>query len=297
MTIDDLLPDPWPDWVVAALDLWRQGHLIRCEEGAWLAAAGGVDPVTGDDLSGRGSGMAGAVATVSDTGYAAIVSQTCDVGATGPGRRHPFVEVCPVRDVGAAFSRDKVKQIRDGEIVEYVYLTKPPEDGEIWAVDLRMKVPLSKGALLGVNPIEGFACEDDELSLASRVAAKSERPTLHDYLSKDLIDSFETFVSKAKKMSEDWCEDVEQLRLEIEGTRLSPKRVRLVVVTDVDFNGFLSQKKNPLRELWKSHKKPLKAAGIEQAPVAFRHIDKLAAKDYRNSMPLNISSLGRGRFA
>jgi hypothetical protein len=296
LTIDDLLPDPWPPGADDALDSWRQGHLVRCELGAWLAAAGGVDPVTGVDFSGHAGGLVGSVAAVGDTGYFAVISQTCDIAAAGPGQRHPFVQICPVRDVGAAFPPEKVRQIRDGEVIEYVYLTKPPERGKDWAVDLRMSVPLSKGALVACNPIEGFASEEDELDLAVRVAAKFERPALHDYLSKDLVGALDDFISKARKRSQDWCEDVEQLRLEVEGDRLAPKRVRLVVVTDVNFNGLLCAKKNPLRDHWKSHKKPLKAVGIEQAPIAFRWIDKLSAKDYRNSIPLNIPSLGRGRF-
>lgn len=296
MTIDDLLPDSWPDDVVAALDSWRQGHLVRCDLGAWLATAGGVDPVTAGDFSGHVDGLVGAVATVGNTGYSAVVSQTCDIAATGPGKRHPFVQICPVRDVGAAFDREKVRQIRDGEIVEYVYLTNPPEPGKDWAVDLRISVPFSKGTLVASSPIEGFASEDDEIDLAARVAAKFERPALHDYLSKNLIDALDSFISKARKMSEDWCEDIEQLRLGVEGNRISPKRVRLVVVTDVDFNGILNTKKNPLRDHWKSHKKPLRAVGIEQAQIAFRCVDKLAIKDYRNCIPLNIPSLGRGRF-
>jgi len=296
LTIDDLLPDPWPHEAVAALDSWRQGHLVRGDVGAWLATGGSVDPVTGVDFSGHANGLVGAVAAVGDTGYFAVISQTCDIGATGPGKRHPCVQICPVRDVGAAFAREKIRQIRDGEIVDYVYLTNPPEGGKIWAIDLRISVPLSKGTLIAGSPIEGFACEDDELDLAARVAAKFERPALHDYLSKDLVDSLDAFISKARRMSEDWCEDVEQLRLEVEGNRLTPKRVRLVVVTDVDFSGVLNTKKNPLRDHWKSHKKPLKAVGIEQALIAFRHIDKLGAKDYRNSVPLSIPSLGRGRF-
>jgi hypothetical protein len=296
LTIDDLLPDAWPDDVVAALDSWRLGHLVRCDTVTWLAAAGGADPVTGGDFSDHGDGLVGATAAMGDTGYFAVVSQTCDIAATGPGKRHPFVQICPVRDVGAAFDREKVRLIRAGEITEYTYLTNPPEPAKEWAIDLRMSVPLSKGALIACSPVEGFANEDDEIDLAARIAAKSERPALHDYLSKDLVDALNTFISKARKMPEDWCEDVEQLRLEVEGNRLSPKRVRLIVVTDVDFNGILNTKKNPLRDHWKSHKKPLRAAGIEQAQIAFRYIGKLAIKDYRNSIPLNIPSLGRGRF-
>lgn len=308
MTIDNLLPGSWPDDAVTALDQWRQGHLIRGDLGTWLAAGGSVDPVTGDDFSDQVDGLVAAVAEVGDIGYLAVTSQTCDIAASGPGSRHPFVQVCPVRDVGAAFSKEKVQQIRAGKLVEYVYLTRPPEPGRDWAVDLRVSMPLSKGALIASQPIEGFATEDDELALGARVAAKFERPALHDYLSKDLIDDLMTFLAKAKK-TQDWCDDIEQLRLTVEGPRLAPKRVRLiktgagdrpvepVVVTDVNFNGVLIGKKKPLRDQWKSHKKRLLAEGIEQSPIAYRHVDTMTVKEYRESIPLNLPTLARGTFA
>jgi len=295
LTIDDLVPDSWPEDAVTALDQWRQGHLMRGDVGAWLAAGGGPDPVTGHDFSDQVDELVAAAAEVGDSGYLAVVSQTCDIAATGPGRRHPFVQVCPIRDVGV-FSPDKVKQIRAGEIVEYVFLTRPPEPGRDWAVDLRVSMPLSKGALVARQPIEGFASEEDELVLAARVGAKFERPALHDYLSKDLINDLDTFLTRARK-TEDWCDEVEQLRLHVEGSRLAPKRVRLIVVTDVDFNGVSITKRKHLRERWKSHKKQLRAAGIEQAPIAFRCVDRMKVDEYRNSIPLNLPALGRGVFA
>jgi hypothetical protein len=296
LTIDNLIPGSWPQDVVTALDQWRQGHLIVGDLGTWLSAAGRYDPVTGEDIPDDESRLVAVAAGVGDAGYLAVVSQTCDIAATGPGARHPFVQVCPVRDVGVAFSQAKVQQIRSGQIVEYVYLTKPPVSGRDWAVDLRMSIPLSKGALVATQPVEGFASEDDELALAARVATKFERPALHDYLSKNLIDALEELLSKAPS-SHDWCDDVEQLRLQVAGTRLAPQRVRLIVVTDIDFNGILTTKKKPLRDLWRSHKKALRALGIEQDPIAFRTLDKISVTDYRNSIPLNLRALGRGNFA
>jgi hypothetical protein len=296
LTLDNLLPDSWPDNVVAALDLWRQGHLVRCAVGTWLARAGDVDFDAEDDFSGDIDELLGVVTTVSDTGYSAVIFQTCDIAATGPGARHPTVQICPVRNVGAAFSPEKISAIRGGEVVEYVYLTNPPEPGQDWAIDLRMSMPLSKRALALERPINGFASEEDELYLASRIAAKFERPALHDYLAKDLVDALNGLVLRARKNSDDWYEDVEQMRLVVEGNRLYPKRVRLVVVTDVDFNGIHNGRKKALRDHWKSHKRPLKAAGIDQAPISFRFIDKLTAKDYRSALPLTIPALGRGRF-
>lgn len=296
MTIDNLIPESWPEDIVTALDEWRQGHLVEGDLGAWLSAAGRHDPVTGDDFPDGESRLVAAASEVGDAGYLVIVSQTCDIAATGPGARHPFVQVCPVRDIGAAFSPAKVQQIRSGQIVEYVYLTKPPASGRDWAVDLRMSIPLSKGALVAAQPVEGFATEDDELALAARVATKFERPALHDYLSKNLIDALEDLLSKARS-GQDWCDDVEQLRLQVAGNRLAPQRVRLIVVTDVDFNGILITKKKPLRDLWKDHRKALRNLGIEQDPIAFRTLDKMSITDYRNSIPLNLKALGRGNFA
>ncbi|WP_312099823.1 hypothetical protein [Corynebacterium dentalis] len=298
MTVDALLPDHWPDEVAAALDTWRQGHLIRGDLGAWLAAAGSVDPVTGYDFSDSDQGILVAATEMGDTGFFAVISQTCDIAAGGPGKRHPFVQICPVRDLeAAAFDLSKLQQARNGELVEYVYLTAPPVPDKHWAIDLRISVPLSKGALVGNSPVTGFACEEDELDLANRIGAKFERPALHDFLSKELTDALSVLVTKARKASADWCEDVEQFRLEIEGPRLAPKRVRLIVITDVNFNSPLHlQRKMPLRELWKAQKRPMKRVGIEQAQLAFRHVEELKVKDYRNSSALNIPSLGRGRF-
>lgn len=297
MTVDNLLPDTWPEEVAVALDAWRQGHLIRGNLGTWVATAGCVDPVTGDDFSDRGEGLLAAATEISDTGFFALVSQTCDIAAAGPGRRHPFVQVCPVRDLAAVFDSQKIQQARDGELVEYVYLTKPPVPGAHWAIDLRISIPFSKGSLIGSSPLDGFACEEDELNLAARIATKYERPALHDYLSKDLVTALNALVTKARKGPADWWEDVEQFRLEIDGPRLMPKRVRLIVITDVSYSSPLHlPRKHALRELWKELKRPMKRLAIEQGSIAFRNIDDLKAKDYRNSVPLSVPALGRGRF-
>lgn len=296
MTLDDLTPDSheWPPNVVAALAKWRQGHLIKCDQWVWISQAGAKDPVTGDHAPDDETGLSPRAVTISDTGYAAIISQTCDIAAEGPGSRHPFVQACPIRDVAAAFGQDKLGQIVRGDVNDYVYLTKPPTEGACWAVDLRSSVPISKGLLAASDPIDGFRSEDDELDLGSRVASKFRRPAIHDVIANDVVGALEALISRAKG-TQVWCDDVEQLRLEIlEGTRLYPKRVRLVVVTDV---GFSPAQKKPLRDAWKSRKKALKAEGIEQAPIAFRARSQWDIEAYRSSIPINIPALGRGRFA
>lgn len=259
----------------------------------WLSSGGAVDPVTGEDLTIKPAGLVPRTASIGDTGYLAVVSQTCDIVAAGPGARHPFVQACPIRDV-SGMGVDKVEAIRRGETVEYVYLTQPPVPGSDWAVDLRISVPISKAVLVAAEPITGFSTPADHLVLASRLAAKVERPALHDYLSKDLLDSLDLLLSRAKR-SEEWCDDVEQIRLKVEGDALHPTRVRLFVITDIKFNGTSAVK--PLRDLWKSHKKRLARQGIAMAPIAFRTHATLSIVDYRESVPINLPTLGRGRFA
>jgi hypothetical protein len=293
LTVDRLLPDPWDPDTLAALERWRQGHLLAMDRGAWIVPAGVDDPVTGERPAG---GTAGAVrarsAPLSDTGYAAVVSQTCDI-AGGPALRHPLVQVCPVRDI-SGFPPEKIQQIMDHQVSEYVWLSQPPTDGATWAVDLRAMIPVSKGLLAVSEPVQGFATIEDELILGQRLSSKLSRPAVHDVLAGPVFDALRKLLSKAKR-SQAWCDDVEQLRLEVvEGTALYPKRVRLLVLTDHPFS---ASEKKPLRDEWRSHKKTLKEAGISWEPIHFLTVDKCPVRLYRATVPIEVPTLERGRFA
>lgn len=297
MTLDDFIPNAWPPEAAATLDSWRQGHLFRCDNIAWLADGGTIDFVTKDDNSGEPAGLLSMGSGIAGTGYFAVISQTCDIAAEGPGAKHGFVQIAPVRDIDV-FGDEKIELIRAGEVVEYVYLTQPPIAGVNWAVDLRATVLLSKAALSEQEPTIGFASESDELGLGAAVAAKYERPALHNYLAKTLPDALATLVHNARKREHEWWENVEQFRLHVEGPRLNPTRVRLIVVTDINFNGrFHRDLGKQVRTFWTGHRKALKKNGIDAMPVAFKYIDDYKTKDYRSTLPINVPALGRGRFA
>jgi len=222
-----------------------------------------------------------------------VVSQTCDIAVGGPGQRHPFVQACPVRNV-AEFPSDKIEQIRAGLVVEYVLLSQPPVAGAVWAVDLRTSVPVSKAVLAAAQPVEGFATEHDEIVLSQKIGDKFERPAVHDSLTGPVFTSLRQLISASKK-NEMWCDDIEQVRLDImEGTRLQPKRVRLIIYTDAKT---VEVDKKPLRTWWRSQKKTLKQAGIEQSALRFRFVDDCKLKEYRDSIPISVPSLERGRFS
>jgi hypothetical protein len=293
LALDDLLPDPWPPDIVAALDGWHQGHLIAAEAGVWLAPAGIDDLVTGDSAPGTPGDLRARSDVFGDTGYMAVVSQTCDIAVGGPGQRHPFVQACPVRNV-AEFPSDKIEQIAAGMVVEYVLLSQPPVPGAVWAVDLRTSVPVSKAVLAAAQPVEGFATEHDEIVLGQRIGDKFERPAVHDTLTGPVFTSLRQLINAAKK-NEMWCDDIEQVRLDVmEGTRLQPKRVRLFIYTDAKT---VEVDKKPLRKWWQSQKKILKQAGIEQSALRFRFVDDCSLKEYRGSIPISLPPLQRERFA
>lgn len=293
MGIDDYLPAQWPSGAAIGLDFWKQGDLLKGEFGAWLGPAGATDPITSVTAGGPGGEFRAVRASLSDTGYYALISQTCDVGVSGPGKRHPFVQVSPVRDIGAVFPQDKVALIRAGEVVEYVYLTDPPLSGAQWAVDLRVSVPISKSLLAGASPVSGMATFEDEVTLSQKIASKYERPALHDLLAGDLTNALDRCISRARG-TQSWCDDVEQFRMFVEGSWLQPKRVRLLVITDAPFS---PSERKPLREEWKTFKGRLGAAGIRWEPISFATIKNLSIDRYRNSLPMNIPALRKGRFA
>jgi len=292
MSLDELLPDPWNPQVQQALDRWKQGHLLRAEVGAWVAPAGQTDVVTGVHADANPTGAAPNPYPLSDTGYYAVVSQTCDIAAKGPGSQHPFVQVCPVRDLGNCLKPGQLADVKRRKFVSWIYLTKPPESGVDWAVDLRISIPISKAFLVGVSPVQGFASESDEFALAESIGTKAHRPALHDALSGLLVNELRSCV---RTSTDGWREEVEQLRLTIvAGTRLEPQRVRLVAITDRKLSHADTQE---LRACRASLVKRLRRQNIFLEPVRFREIDKIPVSEYRDAVPLSIPELERGEFS
>jgi len=126
-----------------------------------------------------------------------LVSQTCDVGATGTGGKHPFVEIASV------FRRNDCDQGERRDIEQFkstyqVALTQPPEDG-FRVADLRLVMPISKALLAAYDPLPGFASSKDLLNLAEALARKRRRPALHEALSEDLPKSLDAYVKEKAK--------------------------------------------------------------------------------------------------
>jgi hypothetical protein len=71
------------------------------------------------------------------------------------------------------------------------------------------------------------------------------------------------------------------------------KRVRIIVYTDIKVG---QVNRAPLRNWWKTQRKLLKKPGIEQSALRFRFVSDCPLKEYRESIPISIPPLDRGRF-
>jgi hypothetical protein len=311
--------------VKRGLNSWRQGDLVR-GVGLFWAGTRDDDPITGlsmqpngghrwpvvpwdgtaatEDPEGRaGTGDAAGGGDPADgdpadeTGWASswsiITSQTCDVVATGPGQRHPTVQVCPLLNLG---DRDKgqIADIGKGTRVDLVTVPAVPGGGD-WAADLRISVPISKVVLLGQTPVHGFASDEQSQQFAERVAAKYRRAALHDEISDGLVNGLRALVSEARTGKAPWPDLIEQFRvLVLDGDRLHPRSVRVLAI--LHRAGLAAADSQPLRDWWEREKKRLWRHGIALAPVDFVAVGDLTVPVYRASDPIRVPELGQPAY-
>lgn len=286
-SVDDLLP-VWTEDDVARLARWKQGDLIGDVGVSWLG------PDYDDDVTRVPAGewdWAPVAAPELRTPFAVIASQTCDIGADGPGRKHPFVDVHPVIDL-SSLDLGRQKQIRQFGFRYLVALTEASLPEGFWVADLRLTMSISKAKLLAETPISGFAVERDRLDFAAVLAEKRRRPALHEVLSEELVDRIETHIASkdSAEVPPDWHQCVEQVRLDIQGDRLGPEMVSVFIVYD-DF--MAAEHRAIWRELTGAIEKTLKRAGLRYGVMTFASPDEMTARRYRDSVPIPVRQLRR----
>jgi hypothetical protein len=267
--------------------MWRQGDVIERPGISWLGPAG-LDPVTGM-TDGQWS-----YEPVADPDlivpFGVIASQTCDIGADGPGAKHPFVEIHPVVNMSEV-DAGRRSQIERFEMRYLVALTQPPAPG-FWVADLRLVLCVSKAQLIGTTALPGFATENDRLAFAEALARKKRRPALHDVLSYDLPKMLNDHVAERNRAlrPRDWYLEVEQVRLQVTGDRLGPDTVSLIFVCEVDMP---VEHRAEWREASKVLKRRLRSAGFHLGAMTFTTLDKMSGRLYRDTVALDVAALGR----
>jgi hypothetical protein len=305
----DILGDNFDfDWlkkpeVAAALDQWRQGDIISGLRLFWAVSEHGKDPLSGAQLDPQPDGgwvIARELLEAEDDGATTnqlgiIVSQTCDVVATGPGARHPTVQVAPVVNL-ANLPSTRANDVRTGRTVDMVILTNLQPLGD-WAADLRISLPVSKAILVDQHPVRGFLKEQDCLGFSDQLAIKLRRPALHDYVAVNMTDSLEKLIRWERGRSASWMDRVEQIRVRATaGDRLSPQALELIVITIDD--PLSPAEKEPLRKWRTEHIKTFAkaTAGGKLLPLRILPLSKVSVQDYRESVPLRLDELNQRPF-
>lgn len=296
--------------VVARLDQWEQGHLVSGLRLFW-ATTRGFDVLASAPTASPSDGgwdvqrlaheddavvnkLVDSVSNILDWGI--VTSQTCDVAATGPGAKHPTVQVSPLVRLDPA-DEALIQEVKDGKRLNLVYVPEVPEEGE-WAADLRISLPVSKALLLENSqvPMSGFSSSQGVLEFAGQIAWKVRRPALHEYLSGPLLKDLRKVVDVHARRNAEWVEQVEQFRIITDGDPLRPKSVQILVITDEKLNAV---EKLALRNWRKSKRNEIrdKVDGAVFEPLRFRVLGEVSAVEYRDAFPLYVPELGRRAFS
>jgi len=278
------VPDAWTGF--ESIDTWKQGDMLGPIPWGWVAPAG-VDPVTNLEAD-AGDGLALTMA-LADT-FAVVTSQTCDVATTGPGARHPFVQVSPVVDAAGA-DPGRLAAIRRWQIVDLAPLDPPGANGTVWIADLRISIPVSKAVLTRFAPRAGFRSEQGYLDFAAHLAAKVERPALHDFVSGEVRQIINDAIKSAGANDTAWWTDVDEIRVRCTPTRLTPRTLEFLIIARDD--KLAGTDRGRWRMTINRVRKAAKVHGIEVMHPLHRERLTLSAQDYRSSTALQITELRR----
>ncbi len=226
--------------------------------------------------------------------FGVVISQTCDICEARPA--NPFVTIAPVYDLADVLKGGQDNEIRQHHWNDYVYLTKQPVAGRFYAADLRTFLPLEKGSLADRKPIDGFLTENDLLNFSDRVATRIRRPAyadaVQDYLIRPLDDWIRRDQANALREHSGRFTDVEEVRLRIEGDRLDPASVQIVLFQETP----LSREDQGAWRRWRetSKKQFVRSTNIQLRPVQFSSLTRMVAADYVQLTPVWLRYLGRG---
>jgi hypothetical protein len=290
LSLDDLNSQPWPKEAVRALDAWQQGDVVEVGKRLMWIGVGGKDALTGVTSDADGDRVL-ASDDGGTTGYAVITTQTCDVIGAPPGSKQPWVQVSPIC---AVTDSSQLNNIRKGWLLNHVLVTADIGLSGTNAVDLRHSFPISKAVLLQQVRRSAFTNEADVLRLAERLAVKAGRASHHDLIGGSLAQALKAVVA-AEIEAGTWQSPIEQFRVVItEGTRLQPRRVRLLVITKVTATSALTKAINTCVKAWKKReRKPLADAQIDVEEVEFRAIRDIDVPDYRAAVHLPVEEVTR----
>lgn len=292
MSLEAIVSGPWPPAIVEKLDVWQQGDVLDISKQVGWVAPSGTDPITGLEEAGDPGSRIYVTAPLAPLGLGVITSQTCDVIGVGQGAKHPTVQVSPLVHVT---DNGDIANLTARKLVNHVRVTEPAVCGDdVWAVDLRISFPISKAFLLAQERRSAFVNEADALEFAERLAMKAGRASFHDVISSSLAGALGDSIGQQRTLQK-WTDEVEQFRIGIrEGTRLTPRSLYVLVVTDEPVGPTVRKLFEDSVSAWaKANKKNLRSLGINIGATQVRAVSEIGLASYRGTTHLTVPELGR----
>ncbi len=292
--IEGLLPETWPAQVTDALKHWHQGHIIEAPPIFWAAdPQTPLLPFTEENGDRARMWQVFSLPEKARADYGVVVSQSCDICEAK--HTNPFICVAPVVDLSNSLQSSQKNDLIRHRYNDYVYLTKQPQPDKFFVADLRILLPLEKGALVSRQPIDGFATEGEQLIFADRLATRVRRPAyanvVHDMVIAPLNNWMRDDSRAALRENSGRFTDIEEVRLRIEGDRLEPRSVQVVAFQETELNPADRGAWRRWRE--QTQRQLRKKTGIDLRPVMFSDLSRMPASEYRKLAPVWLSGLGR----
>jgi hypothetical protein len=279
--IDEGLPEEWPPEVVEVAAELQQGDLISAPPLGYAAslaypiwaltrqeAYSGMDPDTvhlsfhHDDVPEWGI----------------VVSQTCDVTEDGRRSVQPWVEVCPVYEIGASETPP-----------EYLYRLDQMSaaEGQMWVTDLRLTVPLEKGLLVGRkrrDPFSGF--EEARIDFAEKLGWRRARAALSAGVHVVITDTLKKRRGNNRNASKAARTCVYKLMLQVQESRLDPRTVRLHVIYQASDGCTEQHMREWFEKWWEKASEVAQQQNIELLPTVFHDRTGMDVKLYDRLIPI-----------
>lgn len=286
MNLDDALLR-FPDEVVAAAKRFQQGDLIEKPPIAYHTV--GRYPLWSLSQNAPEDDTLALVELdepVFDFGI--VTTQTCDIteeDSSSP--RKPWVQVSPVYrlDDLPPMTQQSIQAFANSDLVR---LTAPRFEHAFYVADLRISLPIEKGALVGRDPIQGFATAEDQASFADHCAAYHNRPAVAPLVHKRVVKHMKRYFEQRAKLREQ-CTNagIQGLRLKVSGADSQPT-VQLIVVFAGATRPERQQGEEVFDRWWTAAQKNAGTDPITFLGNRYATLAEITAEEYLSSIPLRL---------
>ena len=215
--------------------------------------------------------------------YGVVTTQTCDLVRTN----QPWVQVAPVYPL-ATLRQDLQDQAQAGRVLYLVPLTGPDLPDGPWVADLRIELPIEKGWFVGKHVLEGFASEVEYVRFGDRLAGRRKRPALADQLIDLVVIPLKQWLDSADPAVH---QPIQEVRLAVGGSRLSPDSARLLVLTERE--PLPRAAREAWDEWWDQARERAAAEGLTLLGSRYATLRTIPAVEYVESAPLDFEYLSR----